>query len=217
MLWIALITRLLVSFHSKHTFLLLFPVPLTDSECVGVRVLLWIPTQNFSRSWTTVALEREQNNHYFSIKLFQYKTPMNSLPSPASSQENPLCFDFKSIQSKIEKNIIVSQNTLLSQLLCYHPALFWRQTDAEKEQNGQYLKKHWLRWGLSAQMSIMIVTPLSCSDKLYDGELIFTALMRGNDHGFNLCSFALFCIPQDLMKQGPYYKSMLQTVLRSNI
>lgn len=58
-------------YHSntlKHTFLLFFPVTLTDSECVGVRVLLWIPTQNFSRSWTTVALQRKQNN-LFSIKV----------------------------------------------------------------------------------------------------------------------------------------------------
>lgn len=52
----------------KHTFLLLFPVALTDSECVDVRVLLWIPTQKFSRFWTTVALERKQN-HLFSIKV----------------------------------------------------------------------------------------------------------------------------------------------------
>lgn len=28
------------------------------------------------------------------------------------------------------------------------------------------------------------------------------ALMSGSDCVFNLCSFAPFCIPQDLMKQG---------------
>lgn len=70
----------IIQIPSKHTFLLLFPVALTDWECVGVRVLLWIPTQKFSRFWTTVALERKQNNNYFSITVFQYKILINSPP-----------------------------------------------------------------------------------------------------------------------------------------
>jgi len=50
-------------------------------------------------------------------------------------------------------------------------------------------------------MSLKIVTPLFDSHNLY-GELIFMALVNGSGGVFNLCPFAPFCIPQDLMKQG---------------